>query len=112
MSLKKASIEPLLNELRGWSGSLKALTIPSLEEASFSQERGLSLWRWGDVDPAARGLGTYLFDDLDGTGLFLTIVGSPAGLVKEIEIWRGDGRPAGRVPSVEDLAPAVHGKIV
>lgn len=112
MSLSKESIAPLLRQFDTWPGFTRTgLRISPLEGASFEQDGGFSIWSWGPPQSSDRGRITYLYADADGTGLFLTIVGSSSAAIKEIEIWRGDGKPAARVPTVEELSIATRGEI-
>jgi hypothetical protein len=113
MSLSKDSLSPLLRQLAARNPFKEPeLRIRPLEEASFEQDGGFAIWRWGARHSADRPRATYLYNDADGTGLFLTLVGDASGALKEVEIWRGDGQTAVRVPTtMEELSVATRGAV-
>ena len=113
MPPNKLSIASLLSSLKAAPDVVeKGLKFRPVEQAEFvTPGPGTSIWRWGHIEPDDRLKLTYLFTDSDGVGAFLSFVFDTGNLIKEIEIWKGDGSSLNDIPAASALIKPEPGKI-
>lgn len=96
----QSEIEERLREIVKRAGG----RAPSFDRAEYlCPTDGTLLWRWAPVDTHARLWKSFVFNDIDGPIVFISIVCSSDGQVKEVEVWRGDSKSIASVPSIRDI---------
>lgn len=105
MSLNEHSIAHTLSELERL-GKLARLGFgQNVPTPTFSQPRpGYAIWRWSEMEPGERAIATLAYDDDDEASVLLTIVVGGDGVLKEVEAWRGDGRPVQHLKPAEEMS--------
>jgi hypothetical protein len=106
MSLNEQSIGPLMNAVNAALVKRDLRAEPVSEHKQFSKvSDGFLIWVFNSIDPGEPvDLRYLLFDDDDGATVSISLVMSKQrDVLKEVELWRGDGLPVSRMPQGDEL---------